>query len=151
MKIPTDLKILEFILNHYMEDYLAYETAKNRETKIYVPIDVDHIAKHFHMEGDLVFGRLYYHLNPKYQHDNADGVTNYLFNLSVGKDKHCINFPMLSSIVADLSNDHSRFKTSLYVAVLAAIVSIFTLGVTIKSELLNQSEQVVESVKKERT
>ncbi|CAH0525526.1 hypothetical protein [Vibrio hippocampi] len=150
MKIPTDLKILEYIFNHYMDDYLTYETTKNREAKIHVPIDIDHVAKHFDIEGDLVFGRLYYHLNPKYQHDNSDGITNYLFNLSVGRDRHCINFPMLSSIVADLSNEHSRFKLSLNVAILAAIVSIFSLGVAIKSELLNSTNQIVEVIDEQR-
>jgi len=151
MRIPTDLKLLKYIFNHYINDYLAYDKQKNREAKIHVPIDVDNIAKKFNIEGDLVFGRLYYHLNPKYQHDNSDGVTNYLFNLSVGGNRNCINFPMLSSILADLSNDNYRFKTSLYVAIIAAVVSVFSLGISLKSDISGKPEVKVIQAPDKRT
>jgi len=141
VKIPTDLQLLKFIFKKYLKSYLAFDVKKNREAKIHVPIDVDMVAKHFKIEGDLVFGRFYYHLNPKYRHLNSDGNENNFFTLRVGEDIHCVNFPMLSSILADLSSEQNRFKWSIWVAVIAAIISICSLCVSFASMTEKNTEQ----------
>ncbi|MCU0988985.1 MAG: hypothetical protein MUE63_05220, partial [Xanthomonadales bacterium] len=60
---PTDLQILEEIYRRYYADFAAFQRASpNRETKVYVPIDIQAIADHFKVDGDIIHGRLYYHL-----------------------------------------------------------------------------------------
>ena len=43
--IPTDLKILDAIYNHYYADFQAYsEVNKKRYSKIYVPVEIAKLA-----------------------------------------------------------------------------------------------------------
>jgi hypothetical protein len=66
-KIPTDLKILGVIYDNYYNTFRDYDDAnKTRSSKIYVPVDIALLAKALDIDVDIIFGRLYYHLNEKY-------------------------------------------------------------------------------------
>ena len=60
------------------------------------------IAKILNVDADIVFGRLYYHLNEKFSYKHDDGSKVEFFALHVGDESHCINFPYLASVLADL-------------------------------------------------
>ena len=67
MKVPTDLAILEEIYKEYYSVYASFQKGGgDRESKIYVPIVCGDIAKKLNVDSDIVFGRLYYHLEKKY-------------------------------------------------------------------------------------
>jgi hypothetical protein len=103
MKLPTDLELLQFIYKKYYHFYKSFSREeKNRETKIFVPISMDEIAKYFHIDEDIIFGRLYYYLDQKYGYQRKDGTNVPFFTLMAGTDKHCVNFPLLSSVLASL-------------------------------------------------
>ena len=125
MKHPTDRKILRTIYAQYYDEFSAYTKGKpSRDTKIYVPIDCGEIAKKLGVDNDIIFGRLYYHLDKKYGYKQEDGSEVHLFALKVGEDKHAINFPLLSAVVADLQQSHFRFIIPLILAFAALLVSI---------------------------
>jgi len=133
MKVPTDLKILGFIYDHYYETFAAYSKEKpTRNTKIYVPIDVDMIGKHFSVDGDIIFGSLYYHLNHKFGYTNDKGhiiriFTTELIGQPMGKDINVVNFPYLASVLADLRRERSRYRWAIGVSVLSLIISLYAL------------------------
>ena len=58
MKIPTYLQIFQLIFNSYYDDFESFsKQKKNRETKNYVPIDIELLAEKFNVDGDIIFGR----------------------------------------------------------------------------------------------
>ena len=66
-RIPTDREILQEIYDRHYETYVSFSKEKpSRSAKIMVPIDIEIIAKHFKVDVDIIFGRLYYHLEKKF-------------------------------------------------------------------------------------
>jgi hypothetical protein len=129
MKTPTDLKILKLIYKTYYKTYISFSrNNKTRETKIYVPIDSDLIAKKLGVDGDIVFGRLYYYLNEKYSYVESDGVKVKFFTLSAGNDVRCIQFPLMASVLAGLRSENKKYLTATiiaFISLLLATLSIF--------------------------
>ena len=127
-RIPTDLDILNAIYHRYYEKYLSYDQNKNdRETKIYVPIDCQKIADDLNVDGDIVFIRLDSHLEKKHGYKRDDGSKVGFFALKIGKDCHCINFPFMASVLADLREKEERFFTTAIIAGLAVAISFISL------------------------
>ena len=97
-RLPTDLQILDAVYDRYYDAFSQYQEGDpSRVTKVYVPVDLAEIARELRVDGDIVFGRLYYHLEKKYGYRGDDGVRVHLFTLELrheGKaDRHCVNFP----------------------------------------------------------
>ncbi|MFW6114292.1 MAG: hypothetical protein ACOC7K_00970 [bacterium] len=130
-RIPTDLKILETIYERYFAEYCDY-SEDERSAKIYVPIDIDSLAHELQIEPDLLFGRLYYHLEHKYGYEHEDGTKVPFFALRSGDDIHCVNFPYMSSVLADLQ--HRFFKSSLALSIAAG--SLLVSGISLVISLL---------------
>jgi hypothetical protein len=124
-KNTTDLELLECIFNHYRAEFALYDSDETiRAGKIYVPIDCKLIAGKLRADPELVFGRLYYHLANVYKHQQSKGVEVKLFELEVDKQRHCIQFPVLASAVANLQADHQRYKHTLIASIFAVIVAV---------------------------
>jgi hypothetical protein len=67
MRVPSDRKILQTIYDQYHESLENFDrNMADRESKILVPIDCVEIARTLKVHPDIVFGRLYYHLEPKF-------------------------------------------------------------------------------------
>ena len=124
-RVPTDREILEAIYEQYYETFASF-TKENpdRETKILVPVDLEKIAAELGVDKDIVFGRLYYHLDQKHGYKREDGTNVHFFSPLVKNDRHCVNFPLLASVLAGLQAEHMRFR-------LATTVSIISLGVAV--------------------
>ena len=131
-KIPTDLKILGVIYDRYYANFQAYSNASEiRSSKIYVPIDVEVLARSLNVDVDIVFGRLYYHLNEKFSYKKDDGSRVEFFAISVGHDKNCINFPYLASVLADLTDQNRKHLTATLIAVLSLTIAILSIIISI--------------------
>jgi hypothetical protein len=131
-KIPTDLKILGVIYDRYYANFRAYSNEnKGRSSKIYVPIDVGEIAKSLDVDADIVFGRLYYHLNEKFSYKHDDGSKVEFFALQVGNDPHCVNFPYLASILADLQDKNRKYLMTTILAGLSLVIAIISILISI--------------------
>jgi hypothetical protein len=76
--LPSDFKILKEIYNQYYDEFSGY-TENERATKIYVPMNLETIAKKLEVDPDIVFGRLYYHLNEKYGYQTGENTSSHLF------------------------------------------------------------------------
>lgn len=121
------MEILITIYTEYLGDFLNFNTEnKNREEKIYIPIDIKKIAKTLKTDEELIFGRIYHYLNKKHSYDKTP-----LFEISMGKDRHVIQFPLMVSILADLLADHKRFKTSIWLSIGALILSVISIIVSL--------------------
>ncbi|KKK58189.1 hypothetical protein LCGC14_3046950, partial [marine sediment metagenome] len=84
-RLPTDREILDDIYERYYETFAGFtEGDGSRSEKIYVPIDIDEIAEEFKIDGDIIFGRLYYHLQKKFGYQRKSGEHVYFFCLDSG-------------------------------------------------------------------
>lgn len=131
MKLPTDLEILNIIYNEYYQDFINFNQINpSRDSKIYVPIDIDHIGKQLGVDGDIIFGRLYFHFNNKFSYEK-DGATTDLFALRQGKDIHLIQFPYMASILAEYRADEKKHKSNLWISILSLIIALSSILISI--------------------
>lgn len=139
MKSPTDIKILSTIYDHYYETFTHYindEGRKTRSAKIYVPIDCDMIGRKLGVDGDIIFGRLYYYLNEKYSYEKPNNVKVQLYTAISNEDKQCIQFPLMSSILAKLKDERNRYLTSIWLSIgslIIATISVIIAGFALAS------------------
>ena len=130
--LPTDLEILNLIYDQYYDQFVDFSKDNpTRSAKIYVPIDIDKIASEFSVDGDIIFGRFYYHLNKKFGYKNDDESLVPFFSKSVGDDKHCVNFPLLASVLSDLRKENRKFWTATSIAIISLIVSIVSILISL--------------------
>lgn len=129
MRPPSDLKVLRTIYKTYYKAFRAFTLGGDnaRNTKIYVPIDCRLVADKLNTDADIVFGRLYYHMQPKYGYTNGDGSKVTFFSMKVGPDGKCVNFPLLSSVLAGLEEENSKFKWATALSTFALVISVATL------------------------
>lgn len=131
-RLPTDLELLQHIYDLHREEFPNFgEQGSERDTKIYIPIDCLAIAKHFGTDPDIIFGRLYFHLEQKFGYTNPNGSLTPFFSKQVGSNMNCVNFPMLASVLAGLQHENRRFWTATGIAILALAISAFSLGVSL--------------------
>lgn len=123
-KIPTDLEILEEIYNQTYDRFASFDKENpDRKTKIFVPFDLEGIADKLNVDGDIIFGRLYYHLNKKYGYRKKNNTTVSIY-ATIGGDGHSINLPLVASVLADLRSENKKFRIATGIAVLSLIISI---------------------------
>ena len=92
-----------------------------------MPIDIAAIAKDLKVDPDIIFGRLYYHLEHKYGYEQTHGPSEarvYLFAQNLGDEHHVVNFPYLASILADLQQDNRKFTNTMTLATIALGISL---------------------------
>lgn len=126
---PTDLEILEEIYKRYYSTFISFSKEEpSRSAKVYVPIDVKAIAKYFAVDPDIIFGRLYYHLESKYGFTQSDGSKVNFFALEVGADKRSVQFPILTAVIASLREERNKHLTATLISIFAiaiAFVAVF--------------------------
>lgn len=133
MKVPSDLSVLEAIYEEYNLEFSQFSKGgeNTRQTKVFVPVDCQKIAKRLGVDGDIVFGRLYFHLEQKHGYKRPDGSNVAFFTLQAGNDRHCVNFPLLASVLAGLQDEESRAKHATTLAWIAIAVSLASVVATV--------------------
>lgn len=125
--IPTDLEILEDIYFRYYDEYKKYaKDEPDRIARIRVPINIKEVAEACGVEEDMIFGRMFYHFNKKYSYKNERGDITTFF-MSDKFEGLSVNYPLVSSVIADLSMEKKRmavYVTLSSVAILLSIVAI---------------------------
>jgi hypothetical protein len=130
--IPTDLKMLQAIYDGYHEEFGKFTKADgSRSNKIYVPIDIKRIARDLRVDEDMVFGRLYYHLEHKYGYKQAGGASVHFFAETAGKDIHCMNFPFMAAVLADLQDQSRKHNLAIWIAVGSLILSAVSVAIAV--------------------
>lgn len=126
--IPTDLKILSAIYGRYYDVFSNYDNdTSSRNSKTFVPIDIAAIAKELRVDPDIVFGRLYYHLENKYGYEQTPGSSGARVNFfaqNLGGEHHCIHFPYLASVLAGLQQEDRKFTSTTTLATIALSISL---------------------------
>ena len=121
-ELRTDRELLKGIYEMYNASY----TSGTKEIRAgpYVPVDVQAIAERLNCKADIVFGRLYYHLDEKHRYKQESGAHVHLFHINVAGKGHVVHFPYLVAILASLEQEHRRRFWALAFSVLALVVSI---------------------------
>ena len=132
VRLPTDRYLLQCIYDMYQADYPGPKAAAGPGANDpYVPINVHAVAAKVGMSPELVFGRLYFHLDQKYRYKHDNGVTVSLFTLKVEEKRHAVQFPYLASILAAQNQEFRRFAVGLTMSSVALGVSLVSLLVSI--------------------
>jgi hypothetical protein len=140
MRLPTDRQILEAVYRRYYSTFAQFSReGDGRETKVHVPIDVASIAAGFGVDADIIFGRLYYHLEQKYGYEGSGKVRVPFFSLQVGADRHCVNFPLLASVLASLRTEHLRFRLATTLSIISIVISAMALAISLSTTLFTFS------------
>lgn len=131
-KLPTDLELMEEIYKRYYDDYSAYtDEIPTRRTKVFVQINIQSLSDHYNIDADIIFGRLYYHMNDKYSYVSNDGKRGNFFVLAIGDDRHLIQFPLLSSRIAELHEERRKFFLTFWLSIVAIAISIVSIIVSV--------------------
>lgn len=134
-KLPTDREVLRSIYELYENSYPGIPQDGVRGVNDpYVPIDLRLVAKKLNLKPELVFGRLYYHLDAKHRYKQSDGVSVPLFGLNIQGKGHSVNFPYLASILAGHDQEYRKQFWSIAFSALALVLSIASLIVNILSK-----------------
>lgn len=113
----------------YSAEYRSFQHGKTdqRLSKVYVPIDIDKIARKLGTEGDIIFGRLYHHLNKKYGYTTPQGPYAFMFTRELGdgtnKEVNCIHFPLMASVLAELQDQQIKYSWTIWLSIIAIIIS----------------------------
>ncbi len=101
-----------------------------------VPIDIPKIADEFGVDPNIVFGRLYYHLDPLYgQEEDSRGARKVFFAPVAGDDRNCVNFPLLEAVLAGLWEQRRRDLWTLWLAVVSLGIAGGSLVVAVTTAL----------------
>lgn len=128
-RLPTDHRILNAIYERYYPTFSSYSADETgRPSKIMVPIDISDLAQDMKVDGDIIFGRLYYHMEKQYGYRKDDGKYVRFFALEAGGVQHCVNFPYIASILADLRDRRRRYRTATTISVVSLAIAIVSLA-----------------------
>jgi hypothetical protein len=133
-RTPTDLQILNTIHDRYYDEYVRFdEDSPSRSSKIFVPIDIEGIARELDVDPDIVFGRLYYHLEKRYGYEVEENVRLHFFTPRLGKDRNAIHFPYLSSVLSDLRSQNRKYVVATSMAGVALLISVVSFCISVLS------------------
>lgn len=131
-RLPTDLHILNVIYDRYYATFAQFEDGDaSRDSKILVPIDIKQIAEDLNVDDDIIFGRLYYHLEKKHGYRNDDGSIVAFFTRDIPGHAHCVNFPLVASVLGDLRDRARKHYLATWLAVGSLIISIVAIVIAV--------------------
>jgi hypothetical protein len=129
-KLPTDRQILQCIFEMYESHYPGNRPGATRgENDPHLPIDVRAVADRLGCNAELLFGRLYYHLDHKYRYKQDNGALVPLFSLQSGIKRHTIHFPYLVAVLAEQQQEYRNRLWSLGISIVALVLSVASLAV----------------------
>ncbi|WP_172205406.1 hypothetical protein [Niveibacterium sp. COAC-50] len=130
--LTSDRYVLKCIYEMYKDQYpRSNSDVVVSDNDPYIAINLQALAEKLDCSPELLFGRLYYHLDRKHRYKQEDGALVSLFTLKVGEKKHAVNFPFLASILAGENRDFLRFIMPLSMSGLALLISATSLVISI--------------------
>jgi hypothetical protein len=126
-RLPTDRELLKCIFRMYEYSYPGEKQGTKGANDPYVPVDLRAVAAWLDTTPELLFGRLYYHLDAKHRYKQDSGAWVNLFLLNVENKGHSVHFPYLSAILAGHNQDYRKQFWSVAFSVLALVLSVASL------------------------
>jgi hypothetical protein len=116
--LPTDKEIFEFVYKEYYDEFINFDRNNNntRETKNFIPIDIEKIANNFGVDKDIIFSRFYYYFKEKYDYKKDIGGDVHFFLKISGDEMHVVHFPYLTSILAEMRYNDEKFHISIWIS-----------------------------------
>ena len=129
---PTDFELLNAIYARYRDEYVQVAEV-SRAAKDFVPVDLHRIGADPKVDVDSVFGRLYFHLEPKYgeQVSESGKPRKAFFTPVLGDEQNCVNFPLLEAVLASLWQQRRQDLLAIATAVLSLAIALGALIVSI--------------------
>ncbi len=134
-KLPTDRKVLKCIYEMYESAYPG--TSPNNErgpNDPYVPVNLSAVATKLNCKRELLFGRLYYHLDAKHRYQQDNGAWVNLFIMNIKGKGHSVHFPYLAAILSGHNQEYRKQFWSMAFSVLALVLSVASLVTNILSK-----------------
>lgn len=126
--LPTDRAILSCIYDMYRNSYPGKPAGSERgENDPYMQVNLKEVAVRLGCNPELLFGRLYYHLDQKHRYKQDNGALVSLFLLNFRQKGHSVNFPFLAAIVAGMNQEHRKTFWSLAFSFFALVISVSSL------------------------
>jgi hypothetical protein len=131
--LPTDRDVLRAIFETYESQYPGPvpEGGVRPANDPFVPVDLNAVARRLNTKPELLFGRLYYHLEAKHRYQQSGGTCVNLFLLNPQDKGHSVNYPYLAALLAGHDQEHRRQLFSVSVSLVALGISIASLVVTL--------------------
>lgn len=123
-KLPTDREVLQRIYDMYER---SYPGARPGESDPYVAVDLPAVAAKLRCKPELLFGRLYYHLDRKHGYRQDGGALVSLFSPKVGEQRHAVHFPLLAAVLAGHNEERSRQRWTVRMSFAALVLSLVSL------------------------
>jgi hypothetical protein len=130
---PTDFELLRAIYERHKSDYEA-RAAAGGLGRIFVPLDIPAIATDLGTDENMVFGRLYHHLEEI--HGQKRDPTNphprkTFFTPRIGPDDavlvNAINFPLMEAVLASHWQERDRDRRTFWISVVSIGIAITSL------------------------
>jgi hypothetical protein len=125
--LPTDRQVLKCLFEMYEPTYPGETNGGKGENDPYVPVDLRAVAARLGTKPELLFGRLYYHLDAKHRYQQDSGAWVNLFHLNVENKGHSVHFPYLAAILAGHDQEYRKQFWSMAFSVLALVLSVVSL------------------------
>jgi hypothetical protein len=126
--LPTDYRLLNAIYERHIGEYHSALAREQRQSDIFVPVAMHDIAAELGISVHSVFGRLYYHLDPKHAPPPEPGKPRRsLFAPKLGLEANCINFPLLEAVVAGLRTEWRRQTWTILLSIASLTVAVASL------------------------
>lgn len=125
-KLHTDRELLRCIYDMYRKDFPRGDLGAG---KVFIPIDVEAVARRIGVDKHLLFGRLHYDMGTRlrYRDPNDPKVTlASVFEPIVGAQPNSVNFPYLTAVLAGLEEQRRRDLWATGLAILALVVAVAT-------------------------
>lgn len=125
-KLHTDREVLRCIYDMYSGDSPRVDVEAGH---VFIPIDVEAVASRLGIDKHLLFGRLYYDLRVRHLHRDPsvpNTTVSTLFEKVVGPQRHAVNFPYLTAVLAGLQEQRRRDLWTTGLAILALVVAVAT-------------------------
>jgi len=126
-RLPTDREVLRCIFEIYGPAYPGEKNGVKGVNDPYVPVDLRAVAAKLDTKPELLFGRLYYHLDAKHRYQQDGGAWVNLFHLNVENKGHAVHFPYLAALLAGHDQEYRKQFWSMAFSTLALVLSVVSL------------------------
>jgi hypothetical protein len=126
-RLPTDREVLSCIFEMYESAYPGETNGGKGVNDPYIPVDLWAVAERLDTKPELLFGRLYFHLDAKHRYQQNDGAWVNLFHLNVANKGHSVHFPYLAGILAGHDQEYRKQFWSMAFSTLALVLSVVSL------------------------